>query len=77
MYLMCFYTPNAKCQSRLSKKVYEFQFGFLLWSFVHYVTASISRKQTASIEVNLPADSVIQGTIVFRIPPYRLISTVK
>ena len=45
MYLMCLYTLNAKCQSRLSKlKVHEFQCGFLLWSFVHYVTASISQK---------------------------------
>ena len=77
MYLMCLYTLNAKCQSRLSKKVYEFQCGFLLWSFVHDVTASISRKETASIEVNLPADSVILETIFFRIPRYRFISTVK
>ena len=77
MYLMCLYTLNAKCKSRLSKKVYEFQCGFDLWSFVHDVTASISRKETASIEVHLPADSVILGTIFFRIPRYRFICTVK
>lgn len=69
---------DVKCQARLSKKVYEFQFGFLLWSVVYYVTASISQKRKhASIEVNLPSDSVMLGTIFFRILWYRLISTVK
>lgn len=49
---------------------------FMVFCPLRY-SLDFSESETASIEVNLPADSVILGTIFFRIPRYRFISKVK